>query len=264
MRAWFHSWQHKTSKMMKIVQIGVLLAVIALIVLFILGYIFNWTWTGVGSYVSPIHPQGSDFQREKTLYDWFQLAIIPVALAVGVWWLNRLQQQRDQQLADQRAQTERVAAEKQAQIERDIALNNQHEATLTEYIDKMSELLLHEHLRESKPEDEVRKIARIWTALSLSRLDADRKRHVVDFLKVSELIKVDNIINMYGLILEGADLTETDLSGLNLSGVNLKGANLRGADLSDANLTDAIVTIEQLNTARSLKGAILRDGTKHD
>ncbi len=37
---------------MKIVQIGVLVAVIALIVLFILGYIFNWAWIGVGPYIS--------------------------------------------------------------------------------------------------------------------------------------------------------------------------------------------------------------------
>ena len=102
---------------MKIVQIGVLVAVIALIVLFILGYIFNWPWVGVGQFVSPPHPQGSDFQRERTLYDWFQLAIIPAALAFGVWWLNRLQQQRDQKIADRRAKREQ-----------EIATDNQYEA----------------------------------------------------------------------------------------------------------------------------------------
>ena len=29
----------------------------------------------------------------RTLWDWLQLLIIPVVLALGVWWLNRLQQQ---------------------------------------------------------------------------------------------------------------------------------------------------------------------------
>src|SRR3989442_8117273 len=123
------------------------------IALLIGGYFFNWTWTGLGPYVSPPHPQGSDFQRGKTLYDWLQLAIIPAALAFGVWWLTRLQQQRDQQLADdraniereaaeKRAQTEREAAEKRDQTEREIATDNQHEAALQAYIDNMSALLL--------------------------------------------------------------------------------------------------------------------------
>ena len=91
------------------------------IALLIGGYFFNWTWTGFGPYTPPT----SDFQREKTLYDWLQLLIIPAALAFGVLWFSHLQQQRDQrlaqlqhdrdqQLADERAQTEREAAEKRA------------------------------------------------------------------------------------------------------------------------------------------------------
>jgi uncharacterized protein HemX len=115
---------------MKIVQFGALVAVIALIVLFILGYIFNWSWVGVGQYISPPHPQGSDYQREKTLYDWFQLAIIPVALAVGVWWLNHLQQKRDQELVEKRAKAERDAAEQRAKDEQKLATDNQREAAL--------------------------------------------------------------------------------------------------------------------------------------
>src|SRR5260370_26894334 len=110
----FRLWWQNSSKKRKIAQIIVLVVVVGLIVSLIGGYFFNWTWTGFGPYTPPT----SNFQREKTLYDWLQLAIIPVALAVGVWWLNRVQQ-RDQKLADQRAQTEREAAEKRAQTERE-------------------------------------------------------------------------------------------------------------------------------------------------
>jgi flagellar basal body-associated protein FliL len=99
MLARLRSWWQKTSKP-RLVLIVTLLVV--LLVLLIGGYFFNWTWTGFGPYTLP----SSNFQREKTLYDWLQLAIIPVALAVGVWWLNRLQQERDQNLANQRTQTE--------------------------------------------------------------------------------------------------------------------------------------------------------------
>lgn len=268
MRAWFHSWQQKTSKMMKIVQIGVLLAVIALFVLFILGYIFNWTWTGVGSYVSPIHPQGSDFQREKTLYDWFQLAIIPVALAVGVWWLNRVQQQRDQQLADQRAQTEREAAEKRAQTEREIALGNQREAALQAYINKMSELLLQQDLCRSNPDAEARIVARVLTLTVLPRLDGERKARVLQFLYESKLIGKDNRI----VDLDGADFREAELSFAVLHGADLHGAdlskaellftNLLGAKLNQASFREANMTGARLNEA-SLSGASLSGADLH-
>src|SRR2546421_4987859 len=106
MGARLRSWWKNTSKTLKIVQIFVLVVVVGLIVSFIGGYFFNWTWTGFGPYTPPT----SDFQREKTLYDWLQLAIVPVALAFGVWWLTRLQQQRDQRLANQRAKSEREIA----------------------------------------------------------------------------------------------------------------------------------------------------------
>jgi len=75
-------------------------------------------------------------------------------------------------------------------------------------------------------------------------------------------------------ILEATDLSrayfyETGLSGANLSGANLSGANLvsssiDGADLNGADLRGTIVREEQLNEARSLKGATMPDGTKHD
>jgi hypothetical protein len=49
-------------------------------------------------------------------------------------------------------------------------------------------------------------------------------------------------------------LLETDLSG----------ADLTGADLTRADLTGAIVTKEQLGTARSLQGATMTDGSRHE
>src|SRR5713101_1618561 len=50
---------------------------VAVIVIVVAGYIFRWDWTGLGA-----HPQG------KTLWDWLQLLIIPVVLAVGGYAFN--------------------------------------------------------------------------------------------------------------------------------------------------------------------------------
>ena len=59
--------------------------------------------------------------------------------------------------------------------------------------------------------------------------------------------------------LHGADLRMIDLGGADLHVANLSEANLEWANLSGANVTD-----EQLAQARSLKGATMPDGTKHE
>jgi uncharacterized protein YjbI with pentapeptide repeats len=248
---------------MKIVQIGVLVAVIALIVLFILGYIFNWAWIGVGPYISPPHSQSSDFQRGKTLYDWLQLFFIPAAIAFAVVWFSRLQQKRDQQLAEKRVQTEREAAEKQAQTERDIAWYNQREQALQAYIDSLSGLLLEKNLRESQPEDEVRKIARVRTLTVLPRLDGKRKGLVLEFLYESGLIdKGKCIIDLSGADLSLADmllinLGKADLTGARLVGANLKYANLLNAELGGTSLRRANLTEANLTSATLYKADLL-------
>ena len=85
--------------------------------------------------------------------------------------------------------------------------------------------------------------------------------------------------NLTGCRLGGADLSGADLTGVNLNigdlvGANLRGANLGGAelvgadlseaDLSRADLSGTRITQANLGKARSLEGAILPDGTKHD
>jgi uncharacterized protein YjbI with pentapeptide repeats len=57
---------------------------------------------------------------------------------------------------------------------------------------------------------------------------------------------------------------ERDFFRANLNGANLSEANLRGADLIKALLRRAKVTPEQLAQTKSLKGATLPDGTKHE
>jgi hypothetical protein len=78
-RSW---WQQIKIHPVRIVLIAFLAAVIVLIISGILGYIFNWDWTGLGPYVSPPHSKDSNFQRGKTPWDWLQLLIIPAMLAL--------------------------------------------------------------------------------------------------------------------------------------------------------------------------------------
>src|SRR5215218_5873867 len=74
-----------------------------------------------------------------------------------------------------------------------------------------------------------------------------------------------------GADLRGADLSRADLRGAYLGGADLSGAYLGGADLRRTDLTGADlrgaqeITNEVLESqARSLKEAIMPDGSKHD
>jgi uncharacterized protein YjbI with pentapeptide repeats len=188
-----------------------------LVVLVLLGgYLFHWDWTGITSQENKITtistPRGTykatEVQSEKNLWDWLGLLAvlaIPVAVGFGVAWFTRTQQLRDQK-----------AAEQQVELERELTRDNQREAALQAYIDKMSELLLDKvtPLGKSDSPDEVRKIARVRTVTVLPRLDGVRKMSVLRFLHESRLIDEDKSI------------------------VDLEGANLRGADLGDVRPED--------------------------
>src|SRR5260370_20016928 len=124
----------------------VLISVSALLVVLVIlgGYKFNWDWTGFNG----------NNKSGKTLWDWMQLLFIPVVLAVAGFWFNHRERKIEQQ---------RVEAD------REISLDNQREAALKEYIDIVSELLLHENLGKSEPESEVRKVAQVRTLTVLPR-----------------------------------------------------------------------------------------------
>ena len=64
--------------------------------------------------------------------------------------------------------------------------------------------------------------------------------------------------------LSGANLRRTYLTGAALTEANLSRADLSAAALTEAVLGRAKVTSEQLDSARSLEGATMPDGSAHD
>ena len=246
-RSW---WQQIKIHPVRTVLITFLAVVIVLIILSILGYIFNWDWTGLGPYLSPPHSKDSDFQRSKTLWDWLQLLIIPAVLAGAGYVINLTISRGEQEATKQRAKTEREIAE-----------DNQRETALQAYIDKMSELILDKQLITVSIKDR-RMIARVRTLTVLPRLDGKRKSSVLQFLHESGLIDNDKAI----IDLNGADLTEAELEFANcmnadLKGVNFKGAILRYAQLVKADLSGAKLGFADLSFAilleTILNGAVL-------
>jgi uncharacterized protein YjbI with pentapeptide repeats len=217
----------------------------------------------------------------KTGWDWMELLIVPLVLAVGAFYFNYAQNERQQETEEARAERQVAADNLRAQEER-----------LQTYLDEMGTLLVDKGLLDSEEEDETRYLARARTLAVLREAEEDQKRIVVSFLAEAGLAGsrggADPVVslanaNLAGADLhvvdymQGADLTEADLSkawvmqeldgasliraqlvGADLPEVILRSAYLNNADMSNANLQRADLREADLDGA-NLEGANLED-----
>lgn len=205
-------------------------------------------WTGFGEYVLP----NNEFVQSKKLWDWMELFLIPLVLAIGGFALNNYERE-----------AERKRTENREKLERDIALDRQQEDALQAYINGMADLLLKEYQKDTVRTN-MQDVARIRTLTVVRTLDPKRKGLVVIFLYEADLIKASAPIvklkeaDLSNADLQGVDLQGADLSGANLENANLKNANLIGTNLSDSNLQSALFDSANLMNA-NLRNAKLQN-----
>ena len=183
--------------------------------LILASYRFDWSGTGFS---------------KKTVWDWLQLLIVPLVLAVVALLF---------QLANTR--TERQIARQRYEQDQQIALDKQREDLLQAYLDRMSELLIEKSLSTS-PTEEVRNVARARTITVLTQLDARRVSYVFAFLREAGLMSKQsksNIVSLEGADFHGVQWRKADLSHANLCNTNLNYANLCGTDLRFSIFTNA-------------------------
>jgi hypothetical protein len=121
----------------------------------------RYEWTGFGEAVQP-KPDNEEVQPRKTLWDWLQLFIVPLALtAIGLWFAAQ-QDFRQQQIEEERAESAQQIEEQRAQ-----------DAALQAYLDQMSQLMLDGDLLRGSDggSEEVRTLARARTQTVLARLN---------------------------------------------------------------------------------------------
>jgi hypothetical protein len=181
---------------------------------------------------------------ERPFWDWLGLLIIPVLLGLGGIWFNNQTRKSEQELAS-----------RERENDREIAKDRVREDALQRYLDRMSELVLDKNLRESKPHDAMRTMARARTLTVLRSLDGNRKGQVARFLHESEekmgwgKSSGAGPIRLKTRVIEAIiDLQDADLGGANLRGVNLSSVRRW--------------TNKELAQASSLVGATMPDGTK--
>lgn len=211
---------------MRVSRRFVILGVIA--VACVIGLIFLGHWLGWETGFGPETTEPK--QHAKTLWDWMQLLIIPAVLAVAGYAINFTINRNDQKSTQLRDQTER-----------EIALDNQREAALQAYFDRMSELILDKDFNIQAVNSYVQSVVQARTLTVLRRLDTDRKASVLQFLSESELIHLIDLnrIDLSGANLNGVNLKEAKLVEANLERVELSFNELNEADLFEANLSGA-------------------------
>ena len=171
-------------------------------------------------------------KRGKSLARFFKvwatpLSILASILIAAVTLLVSVQQFNGQQLDNAHMQATQVAASA-AQ-----ALDQQRQATLDTYLDRMSDLLLTDGLGTASPVRNALALAEARTYAAVRNLDGNRKGILVRFLLTAGLLSGSKpIISMSDADLSGAKFTNAILIGANLSGANLSGAIFTNADLS--------------------------------
>jgi uncharacterized protein YjbI with pentapeptide repeats len=218
---------------MSAIAVFVLVAAVGLATTFIVAaYRQQWEWAGfAGSLKAP----------PKTLWDWLDLLVVPLALAAVAFALNLAQSNRDHHREDRRAREDAVAT----------------------YLRQMSNLWL-EHSLSAPREKRALLVVRELTLSVLPRLDGRRKGLVTQFLAESGLIKDDREggpLDLSGADLRGAvfhgDYSHTVFAYVDLRGADFRDANLVGAVFAHADLRKAVFDGDHLDYA-SLSGDDLR------
>jgi len=301
------SWREQMQRYRRAIGVVAIVLIVVVVIALIIAVVLS-NGTGFNGYnkVTIAHTisgtnagtviKTEEYQPGKALWDWLQLLIIPLVLAVAALLFNFANSRTEREIAAQRHAQDQQFAKERYEQDQQISLDKQREDLLQAYLDRMSELLLKEKLRSSEADAEVRNVARVRTITILFQLDARRIGFVFAFLREARLMSPtfnDNVVSLgsadfhavnwsqadlnqanlsYAKLsqanlsyanLSYANLLKANLSYASLSKANLSEANLAITDLTGAKLSQAKVTGEQLAKAKSLKDATMPDGSIH-
>jgi hypothetical protein len=196
--------------------------------------------------------------HDKTLWDWLQLLVVPIVIALLAGLFTTVQ------ILYQQAAEERLQAritQQNAEIQRFIEEQRAQSASIGAYLDLMTQLLLERNLNSSEENSVVRAIAQAQTTRVLRDANPSSKQTVLLFLYDSGLISKKShppIVDLSNADLSNVDLSRADLSRADLSDADLSRADLSWADLSEADLSEARL-IETYLRGANLSRAKLRD-----
>ncbi|MCH8827511.1 MAG: pentapeptide repeat-containing protein [Chloroflexi bacterium] len=215
--------------------------------------------------------------KGKSLWDMLEVFVLPIVVVViaGLiaFWARRSSRRAEEELS--------------------LARDQAREASLGDYLEFISGLIVDGKLGNPQLNDDAMGVASARTLATLRTLDGSRKGLLIQFLSDPELILINKRVislrtaDLRELILfrgslqrvdladarlENAILAETNLSSAILHSADLRNADLREADLKRADLSDAdlrgsllhYAELDEANLSESdLTGAELREASLH-
>jgi len=186
--------------------------------------LYSAPWAGFGAF-----KLGSgEAIPAKTLWDWMDLLIVPLAIAI-VAYLFRLSESASS---------------------RGDALERAREQALNNYLDRMQDILLDADLDNQDVLQDSSRVATARTIALLRQLDGQRKAIVLRFLYEAGLISGNpSFVDLRRSDLSGIQYEASSLSGSNLGGANLDHSSFEWTWLSDAHLSGASMIRATLSSA---------------
>jgi len=196
---------------MKILRI-----ILGILILIFVFFLIKWAvnpnmspeWTGFGAY-----DESKQGVRAKTLWDWLDLLVIPVVLAVIAWLYKEHEKFKNKN-------NEKTQRQNQA---------------LDDFIKIITDLNLNHGLATTSPKDGTKEIARSRVILILESIEGERKGEILQFLYESKLIDMNP-----KLVLFGANFNKIQLSGIDLSEAEIRGAYFIDSDIQNVNIDNSI------------------------
>lgn len=164
------------------------------------------SWTGFGERTIDQNKEAA-----KTLWDWLELLIIPLAIGVFGWFFKTSEKAKAQIIEEEKAQN----------------------SSLESCIDSITNLIIN-HRLTNNPETEIKIIAQTKISLALSNLNGTRKGQILQFLYESYLISRNPLVKLQGANFKDALLDEIVLANSEINGAYFNNASIKRARLDEA------------------------------
>ena len=179
--------------------------------------------------------------RDKTVWNWMELLIVPVMLAAGAMYLDARQTAKQAEQENRRREDAERIEDERYKV-----------GILNDYRRAIIELVKDGGLLSEAPESGAVEAAQAITNATLAQLDGPQKGALLSFLFHSQLIghpqRERPVMSLLNADFEKAVLKDGNLSG----------AHLQDAHLTDADLTRTLMYGTHFNANTLLEGADLR------
>lgn len=207
-----------------------------LVLLALVGFGIYWgytaPWTG---FAQTGIPDPNSALPAKRLWDWLELLIVPIVIAIIGTIIGNIQKNSEFRAADEKEKRE----------------------ILQDYYDSILNIILDGKLKKTEAqidpanENPIQVVIRSKTTTTLEVLDDERKKSVLQFIARAKLInRMNPMILLDELTLNQVNFQQIELISVNLSGIEMEQAQLKNAQIFDADLSTANLSAARLLDSR--------------